>query len=241
MPHRVLELADAADFLHVSLPDLERLVQRRLVPYHLHAGRYTFRPQELHDWASRRILGAKGEELGEIHRVATQMRPPPDRHEAFLSQFLMPEAIATNLHAGTRSSVLRELVKLASRTNLVCDEAVFLQFLNEREELCPTGMPGGLAIPHTRVHADYLFVDPFMAVAYVPGGVPFGSPDGQLSDLFFLPCSQDDRTHLYMLARLARLLQATHLADALRDCSAPDDVISTFHVIESEFVAQHVR
>jgi PTS system nitrogen regulatory IIA component len=236
-----MELADAAEFLHVSVQDLERLVQRRHVPYHLQGGRYTFRRQELHDWASRRILGAKGEELGEIHRVATQMRPPPDRHEAFLSQFLMPEAISTNLQANTRSSILRELVKLAARTNLVCDEKLLLQFLNEREEMCPTGMPGGLAIPHPRVHADYLIIDSFLVVAYVPGGVPFGSPDGQFSDLFFVPCTQDDRTHLYMLARLARLLQATALADALRDCTTADDVISTFHVIESEFVAQHIR
>jgi hypothetical protein len=44
-----------------------------------------------------------------------------------------------------------------------------------------------------------------------------------------------------MLTRLARLLQVTKLAEALRDCSTADDVISAFHVIETEFVQQHVK
>ncbi len=237
MPHRTMDLKEAADYLHVSPDELDHLVRKQLVPFERQHGNPVFTRDKLHDWLSRRLLSAGETELGDYHRNATRFRPPPDRHEAFLSQFLMAEGVAPELHATTRASALRELVKIAANTNLVCDDKLLLQLLQDREDLCPTGMPGGIAIPHPRVHADYLFLDDFLVIAYVPGGVPFGSPDGKYSDLFFMPCSQDDRTHLYMLARLARLLQVTNLAEALRECVTPDDVIATFHLIESEFVA----
>lgn len=236
MPGRSIDFREAADFLHVDDAELERLVQRREVPCAMVNGRQVFYLRELHDWASRRILGANVETLDAYHAQATRMRPAPDRSEAFLSQFLFPECVDLAIRANTRSSLLRKLVALATESKMVCDEAKLLELLNEREELCPTGISGGVAIPHPRIHADYLFMDTFLAVGRVEGGVPFGSVDDAYSDLFFLPCSQDDRTHLYMLTRLARLLQATDLADQLRACVDSEEVVATFHIVETEFV-----
>jgi PTS system nitrogen regulatory IIA component len=47
-------------------------------------------------------------------------------------------------------------------------------------------------------------------------GIPFGAPRGQLTDLFFLVCCTDDRTHLRALARIMRLLQREGMIDSLR-------------------------
>jgi PTS system nitrogen regulatory IIA component len=48
-------------------------------------------------------------------------------------------------------------------------------------------------------------------------GIPFGAPQGELTDLFFLICCRDDRTHLRVLARLTRLILRPGFLDSLRE------------------------
>jgi PTS system nitrogen regulatory IIA component len=235
-----MNLHEAADYLHVSVAEMERLVQKRQVPFGRQGGRETFRKQELHDWATTRIIGADEPATTKIHETAAVRRPAPDRSLAFLSQYVVVEGCTPALGATTAASVLRRTVQLASGTHLITDDDLFLKLLQEREELFPTAFEGGIAMPHTRVHPDYLFLDAVLLIARVPSGVGFRAPDGKLTDLFFIPCSPDDRTHLYMLTRLARLLRVTDLADDLRHCETADEMVEVFHEIEENFVETHV-
>jgi mannitol/fructose-specific phosphotransferase system IIA component (Ntr-type) len=124
---------------------------------------------------------------------------------------------------------------------LLTDQDELLRLLEERENLCPTGIGDGIAMPHSRIHDDYLLLDTFLVIAMVPGGVPFGSPDGKLTDLFFMPCAHCDRTHPYMIARLALLLQRTDLADRLRACTSTDEMMETVEQVETAFVESELR
>ena len=240
MPYTAMSLHEAADYLHVSVAEMERLVQKRLVPFSRQNGREVFRKQELHDWATTRIIGADESETTKIHETAAASRPEPDRNSAFLSQFVIADGCTPALRANTPNSVLRKLVQLAAKTHLVTDDDLLLKLLQEREDLFPTAFEGGIAMPHTRVHPDYLFLDAVLLVARIPGGVGFRAPDGRLTDLFFVPCSPDDRTHLYMITRLARMLRGTDLVEVMRGCEAADEMASEFARIEEEFVAKYV-
>ena len=61
-------------------------------------------------------------------------------------------------------------------------------------------------------------------------GIPFGASQGGLTDIFFLVCCQDDRTHLRVLARLSRLLLRPGFIDELR---ATETSAETFQLIDS--------
>ena len=61
-------------------------------------------------------------------------------------------------------------------------------------------------------------------------GYPFGSGRTGLTDIFFLVCCRDDRTHLRVLARLARLLRRPGFIDELR---AADTVGETWRLIDA--------
>ena len=92
--------------------------------------------------------------------------------------------------------------------------------LKAREELCSTGLPGGLAILHTRQAEDYLFESLFLVLGRTVQDIPFGAPDGGPTNLFFLIACPDDRLHLHTLARLCMMAQKTDLLMNLR--AAPD-------------------
>ena len=143
---------------------------------------------------------------------------------------LTEATIAVPLLAGTRDSVLRELVKLSERSFQVYDPAALLLAIRQREEIGSTALPSGVAIPHPRRPLpDTAQGDGFIAFGRTPRGVPFNAPDGSLTDLFFLICCRDASTHLRTLARLSRMMLREGFVEALR---AAETVVETYQLIQ---------
>jgi mannitol/fructose-specific phosphotransferase system IIA component (Ntr-type) len=101
----------------------------------------------------------------------------------------------------------------------VYDRQALLQGLEAREELCSTGVPGGLALLHTREPDPYQFESAFLALGRSVQQIPFGAPDGRPTDLFFLIGCLDAGMHLHTLARLCLMAQKTELLAGLRQAS----------------------
>ena len=133
---------------------------------------------------------------------------------------IQPDFVAPAMTAKTKASVLRDLVALADKTGRLNHPKALLESLEAREALCPTGMPGGFALPHPRTHDAYLFESSFIVVGRSLPPINFGAPDGEPTRLFFLVCCQDDRLHLHTLARLCFMAQKTKLLSRIE--AAPD-------------------
>ena len=92
-----------------------------------------------------------------------------------------------------------------------------------REETAPTGIPGGIAIPHCR--SPHVLA-PSLGFARLAEAVDFGAADEQAADLVFMiaaPAGADD-VHLQLLAKLARGLMNTEFTDALRKATTEEEV-----------------
>ena len=87
--------------------------------------------------------------------------------------------------------------------------------VRSREQLHSTALDNGVALMHPRRPLTSILAEPVIALGISPQGIPFGGR-GQLTDIFFLICSTDDRGHLRTLARLSRLIGSDELLDALR-------------------------
>lgn len=217
MPHRTLNLEEAAGQLHLSVAELERLTRDAAVPFERRGRQIVFRKAEIEAWASERILSADPERLVKYHRQASS----PDAHAGLLLPGLISTtSITATLPARTRASVIREMVALAETTGWVNDPAQLIDSLEAREALCSTAVPGGVAFLHPRAPDPYRFERSFVALGKTVQPVHFGAPDRQPTDLFFLLGNHDDGQHLHLLARLCLLAQKTRLLDGLR--SAPD-------------------
>jgi mannitol/fructose-specific phosphotransferase system IIA component (Ntr-type) len=187
-----------------------------------------FRKVDIDAWASQRILGLEGKRLAEYHQKSSNGARQIGVHEAIMPELLEPGLIDPALPAKTKASVLREMVKLAEKSGRVCDARALQEGLEAREELCSTGVPGGLALLHSRNPDSYLFETAFLALGRTIQQIPFGAPDGGATNLFFLIGCPDDRLHLHTLARLCLMAQKTDLLVDLRqavDASAMCDAL----------------
>jgi excisionase family DNA binding protein len=220
MPFREMSLNEVADYLHLQPQDVETLVKRGEIPHEKRGGRPIFRRQDVDAWASQRILGLEARPLREYHARTTAATRKLVPGEELMPLLVKPQYVIPSLKGKTRASILRELARLADATGLVSDAQELLQSLEEREALCPTGLPGGLAVPHPRYHVPYLFEDSFLLVARSVQDIPFGAPDGEPTRLFFLLACQDERLHLHTLARICLMAQKSPLVPLLLE--APD-------------------
>jgi excisionase family DNA binding protein len=211
MPYRTFGLEEVARYLHLSSADVERLVKDQDIPCERHGPRLVFRKVDIDAWASQRILGLEGRRLAEYHQKSSRETQQLVANEAIMPEMIRPEFIEPAMPAKTKASVLRQMAALAAKTGRVCDPTSLLEGLEGREELCSTGVPGGLALLHARNPGSYLFEEAFLALGRTIQQIPFGSPDGQPTNLFFLIGCPDDRMHLHTLARLCMMAQKTDL------------------------------
>jgi excisionase family DNA binding protein len=216
MPYRTFGLEEVARYLHLSRADVDGLVKDQDIPFERHGERLVFRKVEVDAWASQRILGLEGRPLAEYHQKSSRGAHQIVPQDAIMPDMVQPEFIGPALTAKTKASVLRQMAALAEKTGRVCDTQALLRGLEAREELCSTGIPGGLALLHSRDPESYLFETAFVALGRTIQQIPFGSPDGQPTNLFFLIGCPDDRLHLHTLARLCLMAQKTDLLSELR-------------------------
>ena len=232
MPHRVFSIEEVASYLHLDEDDVRTLVRDGDIPFETRGNRPVFRPAEIDAWASHRILGMEGDRVAAYHSRTHPSAPTAPTRASELSALVHSSCIAPALSSRTKASVLRDLVAVAEQTGLLHDSKALIDSLIERETLCSTGLPGGLAIPHPRHHHPWLFERSFLIIGRTLQAVQFGSPDHKPTDLFFLLCCQDDRLHLRSLARICMLAQKTPLLENLRTAESASEMIEVLLAAE---------
>lgn len=236
MPHRIMSLDEVAYHLNLSKTNVEQLVQRKEIPFEQQGGRVIFRLLEVDAWASARLLGLSDKQLTDYHKVtSTKAHNLSDRH-AIIPDVVRASYIDPALKSKTKSSIIRDMVKLADATGLLNYPDDLRQNIEEREKMCSTALAGGIALLHAKNHEPYLAEDSFIVLGRAIHPVPFGSPDGQTTDLFFLLCSQDERIHLHVLARICMMAYHTSLLIRLREAADAEEMLQTLIAAEEEVV-----
>lgn len=195
--------------------ELEKLVQRGRLPGHRVEGNWRFHPAEIRMWLEQEMRGYTMSELAAFEE--SPLGRSADRSP--LTETLHVETVQVPLDARTRHSVLESLLEVAGRTWQVWEPAALLAAILEREKVMSTGFENGAAIPHPRNPLPAAIGASIVAYGRALSGIPFGAPRGVLTDVFFLVLCRDSRTHLAVLARLGRLLQAPRFLEDLRSCT----------------------
>ncbi|MFT5122673.1 MAG: PTS system nitrogen regulatory IIA component, partial [Verrucomicrobiales bacterium] len=172
--------------------------------------------------------------LHEFHQASTAKMHDLSAEHALIPDLMQPSYIQAELPARTRGSVIRGMVALADKTDLLLTPEDLQTSVEEREALCSTALTGGFALLHAHVHEPWMFEDSFIALGRTVSSIPFGSPDGQTSNLFFLVCSQDDKIHLHMLARLSMLAYHTSVLLELNEAETAEDMYEALVTAELE-------
>lgn len=223
MENEVMDLEQLASYLRRDVREVSKLASRGHLPGRKVGGEWRFTPAEINYWIENQLHGYTDQQL-------TALESEPQSDSVPLVAPLISEAtIVVPLPASTRSSVLKELVVAAEQSWSIYDPEAILNAIRQREEMASTALSSGVAIPHPHRPIPSALGDSVIAYGRTVAGIPFGAPHGNLTDVFFLVCCQNQSSHLRVLARLARMLLRPGFMDQLRAAESPAE---TYHIIE---------
>lgn len=176
----------------------------------------------LHRWRS----WVSGEEAA---LKAPRQRKTPSAAIEHLLAILSPSDILLDIATSSKEETLKALVSHAAQTaDQPFDQEEALQLVMEREQLMPTGMGHGIAIPHGRLLAlDH----PIVIFARHQDGIVFGGMDKSPCQLFALILSgtgnPDD--HIKLLGAMAQLLGHEETRQSLLTASSQGAFFGIIH------------
>src|SRR3954469_9153082 len=141
----------------------------------------------------------------------------------------MPALITTDMVAldadlgADKATVVGRLAELVAAAGRATGADALRSDALAREAQAPTGLPGGIAIPHCRSAA---VTQASLAFARLSPKVDFGAPDGP-ADLAFLIAAPEhgDADHLTLLTALARALVRPEFVASLRSAGSAEEVV----------------
>ena len=134
------------------------------------------------------------------------------------SPIITPDLVDLSLEADSRHDATRQLARLLADQGRVTDLDGFLADVAAREAQMPTGIEGGIGIPHAR---SVYVTEPSLAFARSKAGVDYGAADGPAHLIFLIAAPEGGGAqHMTILAALARRLVHASFREAL--ATAPD-------------------
>src|SRR6476661_389999 len=142
-----------------------------------------------------------------------------------MPDLITPDLVALDADLGAdKNAVVRRLAELVAAAGRATSADGLYTDAMAREGQAPTGLPGGLAIPHCRSAA---VTEASLAFARLNPKVDFGAPDGP-ADLVFLIAApaEGDADHLTLLTALARALVRPDFVTALRSAGSAEEIVT---------------
>jgi fructose PTS system EIIA component len=150
-----------------------------------------------------------------------------------MSELITADLVDLGLSGTDRGEVTATLARRLVEAGRVSDLDGFLADIRKREEQMPTGIEGGIGIPHARsAHVT----EPTLAFGRHSSGVDFGAADGPAHLIFLIAAPEGGgQDHMTILASLARRLMHPSFRQALLDAVDPATVVE---VITKEVLGQ---
>src|SRR5687767_239513 len=142
-----------------------------------------------------------------------------------MSDLITTDLVRLDVNLGSdKYEVIRALAGIVSDAGRATSVDELVEDVLAREATSPTGLPGGIAIPHCRTTG---VSEPTLVFARLRPRVDFGAKDGP-ADLAFLIAAPagGDSTHLQLLTKLARALVKPAFTASLREAESEEEVVA---------------
>jgi len=227
-----LKIKDVAELLNVSETTVRRWLAAGKIPAYRINHQFRFSRSEIQNW----VLSCKmnqdnapqEEEMLDLNDERTKkiLQNQMGTKAYSLYRAVYRGGVIKNVNGNTKEEVIRNSVKVIAE-NLNLDKEVLADLLLDREQLMPTGLNHGIAVPHTR---DFLLPKSYdvITIVYPKKPIDYGALDGlDVHTLFFL-FACDDKRHLHLLAKVAHWTRKDETIEFLKQ--RPDKATILEHI-----------
>lgn len=236
-----LKIKDVADLLNVSESTIRRWIADGKIPTYRINQHYYFSRTEIENWVISHKLDKTAEGVSPFTRRKEAESLSVDPSQPSMGGGSKQFSLFRSIHKGdvlhhvkgkTKEEIIRSTMRKVAKS-LHVDADVMTDLLLDRENLMPTALNNGIAVPHTRDsllpgHQDVV------VVTFLDQPLEYGALDGQpVHTLFFLFACEDKR-HLHLLAKIAHLSSQPHIRDFFQKQPSKEELLSFVKDWESQ-------
>src|ERR1700694_1722116 len=150
-----------------------------------------------------------------------------------MAELITTDLVNLDIKAQDRNDATRHLAERLKQAGRITDLEGFLADVRAREAQMPTGIEGGIGIPHAR---SAFVTEPSLGFGRSTAGVDFGADDGPAHLIFLIAAPEGGGSdHMTILSKLARRLVHASFKDALKAATQPQEVVD---LIDKEVVGR---
>lgn len=236
-----LKIKDVAELLHVSESTIRRWITEGKIPTYRINQHYFFSRTEIENWVISHKLDKSTNGISPFMRrkeadslsIPTRRSPTTNGNKQFsLFRAIHKGDVLHHLKGETKEEIIRTTMRKVAKS-LHVDADVMTDLLLDRENLMPTALNNGIAVPHTRDSLLPRHQDAVIAV-FLDKPLEYGALDGQpVHTLLFLFACEDKR-HLHLLAKIAHLSSQPHVREFFQTCPSKENLLSFIKEWESQ-------
>lgn len=222
----VLTLGEAATYLKLAERTVHRMISRHEIPCAKVGGQWRFMRSVLDDWLISRMQVLPRNEVDSLlEATAGNVR---------LSAMVDERWVVDPVEPGSPTEVLGQLVRPLAGAGVVRNPGTLVDLLLSREQLAPTALGHGVAVPHARRPEHNAPDGPPVVLGICRDGTEFGAPDGLPVHVFFLLSTSSEMVHLRLLKRITVMFRDDTLKPELLAHDRAGDLLAALRRAEHE-------
>jgi nitrogen PTS system EIIA component len=220
-----LKIRDIVGLLQVNEKTVYRWIKEKKIPCYRINHQYRFNRAEINEW----ILSNKIELSSSLINLGL--------NDHNLPKLLENGGITASVPGTSVGEVLTNAVELIRTPPGLKKEDILLALMR-REELMPTAIGNGIAIPHPR---NPIVTDPNSAsvsICYLEHPIDFHALDGMPVRTLFILFTATPRMHLEVLSKISHLCQNDAFLGKLTARAGQDEILTFVREKEKEWQAK---
>ncbi len=219
-----LKIKDIVTLLNVPEKTVYQWIKKNEIPFYKINHQYRFSRAEINEW----ILKTRQEFSSSLINLIN------NENQTTLSVLIERGGII-NLDSGESvPDILRNAVeRIKLPENLTKDE--LLGALLNREELMPTAIGSGIAIPHPRNPIVTDGNNSSVSICYLSKPIEFGALDNQPVHTLFILITANPRMHLEALSKISYLCQNNIFLELLKRKAKKEEILTNVIAMESDW------
>jgi PTS system nitrogen regulatory IIA component len=219
-----LKIKDIVELLQVSEKTVYRWIKDSKIPCYRINHQYRFNRTEINEW----ILSNKIEFSQSLINITISER------QDNLFELIKRGGIIYNVSGENVPEVLQNAVQSISTPPNKSKEVILNALLN-REELMPTAIGKGIAIPHPRNPIITDINCASVSICYLDKPVDFGSLDNQPVHTLFILLTASPKMHLAILSKISYLCSDAAFLMMLESRDSKEKILDRVHEKETEW------
>ncbi len=219
-----LKIKDIVSLLQVSEKTIYRWIKDQKIPCYRINHQYYFNRAEINEW----ILSNK------IELSPNLMNISPSSASVDIYRLLEAGGVYSDVPAYNVKEILTNIIDLIPTPSNLTKEEIFFALLN-REEMMPTAIGRGIAIPHPRNPVISDTGDVIVSVCYLRNPADFHALDKELVHTLFIVLTNNPREHLEVLSKISFLCQSEVFLNLLKHRSPKESLLKYIRQKESEW------